>query len=139
MRWMGWTFGFVEAICAILASGFSIDFVVHLALALREAPRGGSSHLTRCRQAVDAVGGSLVSSAISTALAAILLSGSELLPFHKFGAYMAINVLVTLAVTLGPFLLLLLRFGSRFAAPPGSLGGLAEEEGTALVPRGSTG
>ena len=112
---LGWKLGFMESICITVVVGFSVDFVAHVSIAYGES--SGASSYARCEQAVGELGISCVSGAVSTMIACGVLTYCDMIPFAKFGLFMALNVLIALVVALGPFVALLCVFG-----PTGSTG-----------------
>merc|ERR1719244_258051 len=79
----GWKFGFIESLSLVMAIGFSIDYVVHLANSYLESAAEG--RFDRMSFALLTMGVSVVSGAATT-----ILSGSMLLPtaftiFYRMG------------------------------------------------------
>ncbi|KAL1520623.1 hypothetical protein AB1Y20_022197 [Prymnesium parvum] len=109
--WLGWSFSFIESMCVTVVAGFSVDFIAHIAIAYTEASTSHLSRYNRCDAALRQLGVSILSGASSTALATMTLLCCTMVPFAKFGTFMLINVLFSLAVALGPFICTLLICG----------------------------
>ena len=90
MVWMGWKFGFIEAVCLTVVMGFSIDFVAHMAIAYNESRE--ITRYARTQQAIGELGVSVWAGAISTIIATAFMSQSVMTPFSRLGLFMLCNV-----------------------------------------------
>lgn len=72
----GWSLGAIEAICATIVVGFSVDYIVHYSLAYIEAPEKTRS--ARVTRALVDVGISVQSGAITTIGASIFLFATQI-------------------------------------------------------------
>lgn len=80
---LNWDIGVVESIAAIMVVGFSVDYTVHLAHSYLEAPFPG--RLDRTRTAIETMGSSILSGAISTLGSCFILLFTEITYFVKYG------------------------------------------------------
>ena len=101
--------GAVEAVSLSILVGSSVDYCVHLVegyiLAGSNPPprlRQSSVQLRewRTKAAVSHIGVSIVSSAITTIIAAIPLTQTLIKPFSKFGQIVAMNTSISILYTL---------------------------------------
>lgn len=93
---LSWSLGPIEAICATIVTGFSVDFCVHYALAYCEAPeRTRHERLTR---ALVEMGISVQSGAITTMGASAFLLATNIRFLFQFGVFMLLTVAFSLVV-----------------------------------------
>ena len=90
MVWMGWKFGFIEAVCLTVVMGFSIDFVAHMAIAYNESR--APTRYERTQQAIGELGVSVWAGAISTIIATAFMSQAKMTPFRRLGLFMLVNI-----------------------------------------------
>ena len=81
---MGWTLGFLEAICFAILVGLSCDFIVHIAHAYKESK--AQTKRDKTLEAIWAMGPPVMFAALSTSLAGALLFTCNILFYVKFGA-----------------------------------------------------
>ncbi|QDZ19396.1 SSD domain-containing protein [Chloropicon primus] len=104
---MGWSLGFLEAICFAILVGLSCDFIVHIAHAYKE-----SKEETRREKTLDAIwamGPPVLYAAVSTSLAGALLFNCTILFYTKFGAVLLFTMaysFLMIFVFLAPLLVL---------------------------------
>ena len=105
----GWQLGAVEAVSLSILVGTSVDYTMHLVegyiLAGRSPPPGLKSSPSKLRQwrtaaAMSHIGVSIISSAVTTIIAAIPLTLTTIRPFSKFGEIVAINTTASIVYTL---------------------------------------
>lgn len=99
--------------CVTVIAGFSVDFTAHIAIAYTAASGTHVTSYARCQSALSQLGVSVLSGATSTALATAMLACCAMIPFSKFGLFMMLNVIFSVAVALGPFICLLLVLGPQ--------------------------
>ena len=90
----GWQFGTAESISIVIIIGFSVDYVVHLANAYLECT--GDSREERLRFSLLTMGVSVVSGAVTSALAGIFLLFTSFLLFFKMGTIMLVTIISSL-------------------------------------------
>merc|ERR1719456_2092892 len=95
---MGWQLGIIESIAIITVVGVSVDYSVHLIHAYGESP--SEDRTERVRGALATMGISLIGGVATTVGAALFLWFAEIQFFTKFGQFLAITVIVSLAVAL---------------------------------------
>ena len=113
MVWLGWKFGFIEAVCVTVVMGFSVDFTAHISIAYIEAKGGGgeeeekegavATRYERTKQALSELGISVMSGAVSTLISSIFLAQGMMKPNAKFGIFMAMNISFSVLVALVVF------------------------------------
>ncbi|XP_035696783.1 protein dispatched homolog 3-like [Branchiostoma floridae] len=105
----GWQIGAVEAISLSILVGSSVDYCAHLIegylLAGKNPPTQAlqsNAELRRWRAkvAVSHIGVSIISSAVTTIIAAIPLCFTTFVPFSKFGEIVAINTAMSILYAL---------------------------------------
>ncbi|XP_033763193.1 protein dispatched homolog 3-like [Pecten maximus] len=105
----GWEMGGVEAISLSILVGSSVDYCVHLVegylLAGKALPEdkkqsASSARRWRTKAAITHIGVSILSSALTTIVAAIPLTQTIIKPFAKFGQIVAINTSVSIVYSL---------------------------------------
>jgi len=105
----GWALGPIEAICATIVVGFSVDYVVHYALAYVAAP--DKKRAERVTFALSEVGISVMAGAITTLGASAFLLVTTLSFFSKFGIFMMSTIAFSLVVANVAFVALLALCG----------------------------
>ena len=106
--WMGWTLGGVEAIALSIIVGTSVDYCLHMMEGFAEAAHGLQAYLHGtsdgrdfcANQAMTTIGVPIISSAITTAGAAVFLSTCNLQILSKFGQILVINVSIAIFLSL---------------------------------------
>ncbi|XP_060073732.1 protein dispatched homolog 3-like [Ylistrum balloti] len=105
----GWEMGGVEAISLSILVGSSVDYCVHLVegylLAGKALPQdhkqsASSARRWRTKAAITHIGVSILSSALTTIVAAVPLTQTIIKPFSKFGQIVAINTSVSIVYSL---------------------------------------
>ncbi|KAJ1628185.1 hypothetical protein T492DRAFT_1019922 [Pavlovales sp. CCMP2436] len=86
MVMLDWQIGPIEAICATIVVGFSVDYIVHYALSYTEAPE--CTRVGRLTRALVDVGISVLSGAITTMGASAFLLATRVQFLFKFGVFM---------------------------------------------------
>jgi len=94
----GWELGIVENIVLVMVPGLSVDFTAHLAEAYNNAKYDDREH--RVVHALEHSGVSIVSGAMSTALAGICLLFCKIVFFVKFGALILFTVMYAVIFSL---------------------------------------
>ncbi|XP_028393656.1 LOW QUALITY PROTEIN: protein dispatched homolog 3-like [Dendronephthya gigantea] len=120
----GWQIGGVEAISLSILVGTSVDYSFHLVEGYILAGNAVSSDLNnkharqwRTKAAMSHIGMSIISSALTTILAAIPLCLTQIQLFAKFGLIVTINTGISLLYTLTVTIAMLSIFGpARFRA-----------------------
>jgi len=104
---VGLELGAVEAISLAILVGTSVDYCVHLVEGYRIAGKtappdtwDGSIRGWRLRHALNHIGVPIVSSAITTVLAACTLSLTQIQMFSRFGKILALTMTLSLVYTL---------------------------------------
>ena len=102
-------FQFMESLNLVLVVGLAVDYVVHLAEGYSR-----SAHRTRhgrLRDALEEVGISVLSGAITTLGASMFLLIAEILFFKQFGVFMFSTIGLSIVYALGLFIVSLAIFG----------------------------
>jgi len=104
---VGLELGAVEAISLAILVGTSVDYCVHLVEGYRIAGKSappitwdGTVRAWRLRHALNHIGVPIVSSAITTVLAAATLSITQIQMFSRFGKILALTMTLSLVYTL---------------------------------------
>ncbi|XP_065061104.1 protein dispatched homolog 3-like [Rhopilema esculentum] len=105
---VGWTLGAIEAISLSILVGTSVDYTVHLTegyiMATKIADFDGLTNREvrseHSRMALNHIGVSILSSAVTTLIAAIPLCLTKIRLFSKFGEILAINTTMSIVYTL---------------------------------------
>jgi hypothetical protein len=87
---MGWTLGIIESICITILTGLSIDYVVHLGIAINESFESG--RYERVRAGLTTMGISVLSASLTTILASTLLLFTTVLFFVRFGIFLLLTI-----------------------------------------------
>jgi len=106
--WMGWTLGGVEAIALSIIVGTSVDYCLHMMEGYAESANrlqldlhATSDGRDVCaHEAMVCIGVPIISSAITTAGAAVFLSTCNLQILSKFGQILVINVSIAIFLSL---------------------------------------
>ncbi|XP_067658101.1 protein dispatched homolog 3-like isoform X2 [Haliotis asinina] len=105
----GWEMGAVEAISLSILVGSSVDYCIHLVegyiIAIKHIPeaaqmKNAEKRAWRTSFALRHIGVAIISSAITTIIAAIPLTQTTIQPFSKFGDIVLINTTVSITFTL---------------------------------------
>lgn len=120
----GWQMGAVEAVSLSILVGSSVDYCMHLVegylVVGKQIPETALLSNNQARQwrttsAIRHIGSSIISSALTTIMAAIPLTQTTIQPFAKFGAIVLINTSVSIVFTLTLCVALLTTFApARF-------------------------
>jgi len=86
---LGWSLGSVESILICILAGFSVDYVVHLAHAYKEAT-GDTYH--RLRTAFGSMGISVLNGMVTSVGASIPLFFCKVQFFEKFGTFLCLTI-----------------------------------------------
>jgi PERQ amino acid-rich with GYF domain-containing protein len=106
--WMGWTLGGVEAIALSIIVGTSVDYCLHMMEGFAEAAHQMASSMHSksvgrkfcANQAMVSIGVPIISSAVTTAGAAVFLSTCDLQILAKFGTILVVNVSIAIFLSL---------------------------------------
>jgi len=90
---LGWELGTIESICLTILSGFSVDYVVHLAHAFTHADNKDRSD--KVQSALDVIGISVFFGMLTSASAAFALMACQIQFFHKFGVFLLMTVSIS--------------------------------------------
>ncbi|KAK7094104.1 protein dispatched homolog 3-like [Littorina saxatilis] len=107
---VGWQMGGVEAVSLSILVGSSVDYCVHLVEGYLLMGKTMPAHIAsgtnkeirrwRTSKSVQHIGASIISSAVTTIVAAIPLTQTVIQPFSKFGDIVLINSSVAILYTL---------------------------------------
>ena len=115
---LGWTLGFLEAICLCILIGLSVDFVIHMGHAYcAAAARGVHTRVERTKEAFARMAYPIASAAFTTFTSASALFFCTITFFQKFGTIVMTSMICALCVSLAFYVALLLTVG-----PKGSFG-----------------
>merc|ERR1719343_838313 len=117
MPLLGWSLGEYECIFMIATVGLSVDYTVHLLHAYNHVVE--FDRLTKAKGAMAEMGVSVVSSAITTLLAASLLFACRFYFFFQFGAFIFIVIFASILMSLTFLMPLIMLIG-----PEGDQGSL---------------
>eukprot|EP01130_Rhizamoeba_saxonica_P010978 TRINITY_DN4537_c0_g2_i1.p1 TRINITY_DN4537_c0_g2~~TRINITY_DN4537_c0_g2_i1.p1 ORF type:complete len:697 (-),score=106.86 TRINITY_DN4537_c0_g2_i1:28-2076(-) len=112
-----WKLGLIESICAAILAGLSVDYIVHLAVAYREAKvkfskeQDKSKRYIKARMAVTELGISVLSASITTTLSSIMLFFTTLIFFVQFGQFIVMAIVSSTIWAFGFFMALLFTIG----------------------------
>ena len=99
MTWMlDWPIGIVESISLSIFVGFSIDYPLHVAMAVSSAR--GSTPLSKLKNGLVEIGSPVFAAAATTFGAAIFLLFCELVPFVQIGSVLSSNTLLSCITSL---------------------------------------
>ncbi|KAG7341385.1 Patched family protein [Nitzschia inconspicua] len=100
---IGWTLGFLESICFAILIGVSVDFVIHLAHAYGHK-RGEISRGDRTKYSLLKMGPSILATAVTTILSAVVMLFTIITFFQKFALILFFTIIMA---TIGSFVFLL--------------------------------
>jgi MMPL family len=89
---IGWTLGFLESICFAILIGVSVDFVIHLAHAYACAAHGEEDREVRIKYALIHMGPSILATALTTVLSAIVMLFTVITFFQKFALILFLTI-----------------------------------------------
>lgn len=89
---MGWTLGFLESICFAILIGVSVDFVIHFSHAYSSLA-GNVDRGRRTKYALIKMGPSILATAVTTILSAIIMLFTVITFFQKFALILFLTVL----------------------------------------------
>ncbi|GAX18141.1 hypothetical protein FisN_25Hh123 [Fistulifera solaris] len=107
---LGWTMGFLEAICFSILIGISCDFVIHFTHAYALLP-GDVDRSTRTKTAVVEMGPSILAAAFTTVAAAVIMLFTSLIFFVKFATILLSTIIQTTVASFLVFLVIADVFG----------------------------
>jgi len=125
---MGWDLGIGEAIAGVIIIGYSVDYVVHLAVIYREAADHG--HVTRDAKttfAVENMGSTIFAGALTTAGSGMIMFFCFLVFFHKMAILICATIMFSFIFSMGLFVALLWLVG-----PEGTCGDICCNRSKAL-------
>ena len=97
---IGWTLGFLESICFAILIGVSVDFVIHLSHAYANV-EGNVDRARRTKYALIKMGPSILATALTTILSAVIMLFTIITFFQKFALILFFTVI---QATLGSFI-----------------------------------
>jgi predicted RND superfamily exporter protein len=100
---IGWTLGFLESICFAILIGVSVDFVIHFSHAYAHK-HGEISRGDRTKYAVVKMGPSILATAFTTILSAVVMLFTVITFFQKFALILFFAII---QATLGSFIFFL--------------------------------
>jgi hypothetical protein len=100
---LGWTLGFLESICFAILIGVSVDFVIHLSHAYSTIP-GEADRGRRTKYALIQMGPSILATAVTTILSAVIMLFTVITFFQKFALILFFTVI---QASLGSFVIFL--------------------------------
>jgi predicted RND superfamily exporter protein len=100
---LGWTLGFLEAICFAILIGVSVDFVIHFSHAY-SILEGAVSRSRRTKYALIKMGPSILATAATTILSAVIMLFTVITFFQKFALILFLTVI---QASVGSFILFL--------------------------------
>jgi hypothetical protein len=89
---MGWTLGFLESICFAILIGVSVDFVIHFSHAYSTLP-GEVDRGRRTKYALIQMGPSILATAATTILSAVIMLFTVITFFQKFALILFFTVI----------------------------------------------
>lgn len=111
MTLSGWELGVPESIAVVIAIGFSVDYVVHLAA--HYVHSHANDRYTRSTGAVADMGISIFSGAMTTLGAGVFLFGGKIVFFTKFGQIIVTTIIASLIYALFYFQAFMHAFGPQ--------------------------
>jgi 5-methyltetrahydrofolate--homocysteine methyltransferase len=100
---LGWTLGFLESICFAILIGVSGDFVIHLSHAYSNLP-GDVDRGRRTKYALIKMGPSLLATAVTTILSAVIMLFTVITFFQKFALILFFTII---QASIGSFIIFL--------------------------------
>jgi predicted RND superfamily exporter protein len=110
---LGWTLGFLESICLAILIGVSVDFCIHLAHAYASAASGDEDRGVRIKYALIHMGPSILSTALTTVLSAVVMLFTVITFFQKFALILFLTVVQASIGSFIVFVVMLDCFGPR--------------------------
>ena len=108
---IGWTLGFLEAICFAILIGISVDFVIHFSHAYSSLP-GDATREDRTKYALIHMGPSILAAAFTTMASATIMLFTVITFFQKFALVLFFTVIqatagsfvvfLTMSICIGP-------------------------------------
>jgi len=89
---LGWTLGFLESVCFAILIGVSVDFCIHLAHAYVTASDGEKDRGERIKYALIHMGPSILSTALTTILSAVIMLFTVITFFQKFALILFLTI-----------------------------------------------
>ena len=83
---IGWALGTIEGICITICIGFSVDFVVHVAIAYVEADILLNRY-EKTKKALGEMGISVLGATITTGMSSFIMAFCPMIPFSKIGIF----------------------------------------------------
>jgi len=118
LTFSGWGLGLLEGILVVLVIGFSVDYTVHLSDSYKVSSK--PTRFLKVQDALDSVGDSILSGAVSTIGAAAIMLSASISFFSKFGAFIFLTIILSTTFSLGFYCCLLM-----IAGPIGGTGNVA--------------
>ena len=110
---IGWTLGFLESICFAILIGVSVDFCIHLAHAYASAAHGEEDREVRIKYALIHMGPSILATAVTTVLSAVVMLFTVITFFQKFALILFLTVVQAFIGSFIVFVVLADCFGPR--------------------------
>ena len=107
---IGWALGTIEGICITICIGFSVDFVVHVAIAYVEADILLNRY-EKTKKALGEMGISVLGATITTGMSSFIMAFCPMIPFSKIGIFILFDISVSLLFAVGLFPAMLATFG----------------------------
>ena len=89
---LGWTLGFLESICFAILIGVSVDFVIHFSHAYT-LQQGSVDRHRRTQRALIKMGPSILATAVTTTLSAVVMLFTVITFFQKFALILFFTVI----------------------------------------------
>ena len=106
----GWQLGTIEGMCITICIGFSVDFVVHIAIAYVESDIALQRY-ERTTKALAEMGISVMGAFFTTAISSFIMVFSPMIPFSKFGIFILFDISAATFFAIGLFPAMLSTFG----------------------------
>lgn len=107
----GWTLGFLESVCFSILVGVSVDFVIHFTHAYVHAFRGELSREERTKFAMVTMGPSVLATAGTTFVSAVVMLFCTITFFRKFALVLFFTVVMATVASFVVFITLTNCFG----------------------------
>jgi hypothetical protein len=107
---LGWELGLIESISITVLVGLSVDYVVHYAKSYNDSPRNWTPY-QRMRHALTEMGISILSGAVTSVGAALILLLTVIQFFVKFGFFLLSTILLSIVFATFFFSALCMAFG----------------------------
>jgi predicted RND superfamily exporter protein len=92
---LGWEMGMLESMCMSILAGVAVDFVIHIGHAYIEGMT--ENRTENVRNALGALGISVISAGVTTLASALLLFGCTITFFSKFGTFLSLAMVTSLS------------------------------------------